>query len=156
MQVEPVLDIKKWQIRAYSSDYSIMEIDLLKNTSLTTYFNITSSDLSYLKSVNKIIDGRIYTLNTNLRNSVMVTKYCNNKFGYNIKESNYMGNSVKEFKFNSYKEILDLVKSYDDVVVIGDKDNLDYFRSNGEAVRHRLCCAYRCFRTSYSFDTRAC
>ena len=45
-----------------------MEIDLLKNTSLTTYFNITSSDLSYLKSVNKIIDGRIYTLNTNLRN----------------------------------------------------------------------------------------
>lgn len=112
-------------------DYSLMEIDLLKNTSLTTYFNITSSDLSYLKSVNKIIDGRIYTLNTNLRNSVMVTKYCNNKFGYNIKESNYMGNSVKEFKFNSYKEILDLIKSYDDIVVIGDKDNLDYFKSNG-------------------------
>ena len=70
-------------------------------------------------------------LNTNLRNSVMVTKYCNNKFGYNIKESNYMGNSVKEFKFNSYKEILDLIKSYDDIVVIGDKDNLDYFKSNG-------------------------
>ena len=84
-----------------------------------------------MKSVNKIIDGRIYTLNTNLRNSVMVTKYCNNKFGYNIKESNYMGNSVKEFKFNSYKEILDLIKSYDDIVVIGDKDNLDYFKSNG-------------------------
>ena len=112
-------------------DYSLMEIDLLKNTSLTAYFNITSSNLSVLKSINKIIDGRIYTLNTNLRNSVMVTKYCNNKFGYNIKESNYIGNSVKEYKFNSYKEILDLVKSYDDVVVIGDKDNLDYFRSNG-------------------------
>ena len=42
-----------------------------------------------------------------------------------------MGNSVKEFKFNSYKEILDLIKSYDDIVVIGDKDNLDYFKSNG-------------------------
>lgn len=112
-------------------DYSLMEIDLLKNTSLTAYFNITSSNLSVLKSINKIIDGRIYTLNTNLRNSVMVTKYCNNKFGYNIKESNYIGNSVKEYKFNSYKEILDLVKSYDDVVVIGDKDNLDYFKSNG-------------------------
>lgn len=112
-------------------DYSLMEIDLLKNTSLTAYFNITSSNLSVLKSINKIIDGRIYTLNTNLRNSVMVTKYCNNKFGYNIKESNYIGNSVKEYKFNSYKEILDLVKSYDDIVVIGDEDNLDYFRSNG-------------------------
>lgn len=112
-------------------DYSLMEIDLLKNTSLTAYFNITSSNLSVLKSINKIIDGRIYTLNTNLRNSVMVTKYCNNKFGYNIKESNYIGNSVKEYKFNSYKEILDLVKSYEDIVVIGDKDNLDYFRSNG-------------------------
>ena len=112
-------------------DYSLMEIDLLKNTSLTAYFNITSSNLSVLKSINKIIDGRIYTLNTNLRNSVMVTKYCNNKFGYNIKESNYIGNSVKEYKFNSYKEIIDLVKSYDDVVVIGDKDNLDYFKSNG-------------------------
>ena len=112
-------------------DYSLMEIDLLKNTSLTAYFNITSSNLSVLKSINKIIDGRIYTLNTNLRNSVMVTKYCNSKFGYNIKESNYIGNSIKEYKFNSYKEILDLIKSYEDVVVIGDKDNLDYFRSNG-------------------------
>ena len=112
-------------------DYSLMEIDLLKNTSLTAYFNITSSNFSVLKSINKIIDGRIYTLNTNLRNSVMVTKYCNSKFGYNIKESNYIGNSIKECKFNSYKEILDLVKSYEDVVVIGDKDNLDYFRSNG-------------------------
>lgn len=111
--------------------YSLMEIDLLKNTSLTAYFNITSSDLSYLKSINKIIDGRIYTLNTNLRNSMMVTKFCNNKFGYNIKESNYIGNSVKEYKFNSYKEILDLIKTYEDVVLIGDEDNLDYFRSNG-------------------------
>lgn len=112
-------------------DYSLMEIDLLKNTSLTSYFNITSSNLGVLKSINKIIDGRIYTLNTNLRNSVMVTKFCNNKFGYNIKESNYIGNSVKTYKFSSYKEILDLIKLYDDVVVIGDKENLDYFRSNG-------------------------
>jgi hypothetical protein len=112
-------------------DYSLMEIDLLKNTSLTAYFNITSSNLSVLKSINKIIDGRIYTLNTNLRNSVMVTKYCNSKFGYNIKESNYIGNSIKEYKFNSYKELLDLINSYEDVVVIGDNDNLDYFRSNG-------------------------
>lgn len=112
-------------------DYSLMEIDLLKNTSLASYFTITSSDYSYLKSINKIIDGKIYTLNTNLRNSVMVTKYCNKKFGLKLKESNYIGNSVKTYKFSSYKEILDLIKSYDDIVVIGDKENIDYFRSNG-------------------------
>lgn len=112
-------------------DYSLMEIDLLKNTSLASYFTITSSDYSYLKSINKIIDGKIYTLNTNLRNSVMVTKYFNKKLGLKLKESNYIGNSVKTYKFSSYKEILDLIKSYDDVVVIGDKENIDYFRSNG-------------------------
>lgn len=112
-------------------NYSLMEIDLLRNTSLTAYFNITSSNLSYLKSINKIIDGRIYTLNTNLRNSKMVTKYCNSKFGYNLKESNYIGKSVQEFRFNSYKEILDLIRTYEDVVLIGEENNLDYFRSNG-------------------------
>ncbi|MBQ8535022.1 MAG: hypothetical protein IJ463_04980 [Bacilli bacterium] len=112
-------------------DYSLMEIDLLKNTSLTACFNLTSSNLGYLKSINKIIDGKIYTLNTNLRNSLMVTKYCNNKFGYNIKESNYIGNSVKEYKFSSYKEILDLIKTYDNIVLIGEEEYLDYFKSNG-------------------------
>ena len=37
----------------------------------------------------------------------------------------------KEFKFKSYKEILDLIRTYEDIVLIGEVNNLDYFRSNG-------------------------
>ena len=112
-------------------DYSLMEIDLLKNTSLTSYFNVSSSDIHYLKNMNKIIDGKIYSLNINLRNSGMVNKYCSKKLGYNLKDSNYIGNSVKEYKFNTYKEILELVKTYNDITVIGEKKDLNYFMSNG-------------------------
>ena len=108
-----------------------MEIDLLKNTSLTSYFNVSSSDIHYLKNMNKIIDGKIYSLNINLRNSGMVNKYCSKKLGYNLKDSNYIGNSVKEYKFNTYKEILELVKTYNDITVIGEKKDLNYFMSNG-------------------------
>ncbi len=111
--------------------YSLMEIDLLKNTSLVSYFNITSNDKNYLKDVCRIIDGKIYSLNINLRNSLMVTKYINEKLGYKLKEANYIGNSVKEYKFNSYKEILDLVNTYENVVLIGEDEYLDYFKDNG-------------------------
>ena len=112
-------------------DYSLFEIELIKNTSMNSYFNITSRDSSLLKNISKIIDGKIYTLNINMRNTSSLVKYCNNKFGFNIKGSNNIGNEVKELEFISYKDTLDLIRTYSDIVLIGEEKYLEYFRSNG-------------------------
>ena len=98
---------------------------------MNSYFNITSRDSSFLKNISKIIDGKIYTLNINMRNTSSLVKYCNNKFGFNIKGSHNIGDEVKELKFISYKDTLDLIKSYFDVVLIAEEKYLNYFRSNG-------------------------
>ena len=112
-------------------NYSLLEVSLIKNTSMNSYFNITSKDMSYLKNISKIIDGKVYSLNVNLRNTASLVKYCNNKFNLKIKGSNNIGNVIWELNFISYKDTLDLIKSYIDFVLIGEEKYLDYFRNNG-------------------------
>ena len=112
-------------------NYSLLEVSLIKNTSMNSYFNITSKDMSYLKNISKIIDGKVYSLNVNLRNTASLVKYCNNKFNLKIKGSNNIGNVIRELNFISYKDTLDLIKSYNDIVLIGEEKYLDYFRNNG-------------------------
>ena len=111
-------------------NYSLLEVGLIKNTSMNAYFNITSRDLSYLKNINKIIDGKIYSLNINLRNTASLVKYCNNKFNLKVKGSNNIGNVIRELDFINYKDTLDLIRSYCDIVLIGEDKYLDYFKNN--------------------------
>ena len=55
IEVEPVLDIKKWQIRAYSSDYSIMEIEQTSQNLIDTKLIFKKSGVVVL-SLQSLLD----------------------------------------------------------------------------------------------------
>lgn len=95
-------------------DYNEIEIEILKKVNKNVVINlygdvnqaIYKNGIYNWDNLKKSLNLKEYVLNENYRNSIEITKYCNEKFNYNILE---MGLSIKSVETIEESQIMDII-----------------------------------------------
>ena len=126
-----------------AQDYSLIEYEILNMVNnkavMNLYGDINQSiyeeGIDSWEDLKNVLGCQIYILKENYRNSLEITKFCNEKFNYDILEMGLSTRDVEKIQKNKINEVINKKISEEKSIAVITKENIED-KINNQLVRY--------------------